>query len=180
MECVHTKTCLLSIVAAEHLHMETSLQVPNGDILVFAGDAGIASELQVPAFATWLAELPHKARVVTFGNMDRWAESSKFRREALPAADAILLGESTTAAGFRFTGSPFTPKFTGAFQLESEDHAGTSPLAPALVDPDQRGTTSARADARMHAMSTHRRRTSGPTSAANSAASTQQPPRMPP
>lgn len=105
-----------------------TLQVPKGDVLVFAGDAGIASMLQLPDFTSWLAGLPHTTKVVTFGNMDFWAASQHFSREALPAADVILIGESAEAAGFTFTGSPFTPKFAGSFQLESEDHAG-APLS---------------------------------------------------
>lgn len=56
--------------------------------------------------------------------MDFWAGSSKFTKAALPAADLILLGESAEAAGFRFSGSPYTPKFTGSFQLETEAQAG--------------------------------------------------------
>eukprot|EP00892_Ulva_mutabilis_P011469 jgi/Ulvmu1/8695/UM047_0035.1 len=106
------------------LHRDPSvLKVPEGDVLIFAGDAGIASELHVRSFSSWLSELPHPAKVVTFGNMDRWAASTKFRREALPAADAILLGESAVVAGLRLSGSPYTPKFTGSFQLDSEEHA---------------------------------------------------------
>lgn len=98
------------------------LKVPDGDVLVYAGDAGLAAAHHVPAFNKWLQALPHAHKVVTFGNMDFWAEAS-FERSALPAAHHVLLDSVADVAGFRVFGSPFTPAFYGSFQLDGPDAA---------------------------------------------------------
>lgn len=41
-----------------------------GDVLLFAGDAGIGGEQDAALFDAWLGNLPHRHKVVTFGNMD--------------------------------------------------------------------------------------------------------------
>ncbi|MEZ4359172.1 MAG: metallophosphatase domain-containing protein [Kofleriaceae bacterium] len=111
----------MRIVAVADTHLFTSdLQVPEGDVLVHAGDlcrAGSLAELREAA--AWLARLPHAHKVVVAGNHD-WA----FQRE--PEAARALLGAGVTYLedvevtldGLRFWGSPWQPAFHGwAFNL---------------------------------------------------------------
>ena len=49
----------------------TPLDVPNGDVLVFAGDACSAGTPgEWAAFCRWLGDLPHAHKVVVPGNHD--------------------------------------------------------------------------------------------------------------
>ncbi|KAF2085020.1 Metallo-dependent phosphatase [Saccharata proteae CBS 121410] len=63
------------IVCLSDTHTLTTNDVPDGDILVHAGDlanAGSLSELQ--AQIDWLASLPHAQKVVIAGNHDTWMD----------------------------------------------------------------------------------------------------------
>jgi hypothetical protein len=117
-------------------------QVPDGDILIYAGDAGLSSERHVAAFQKFLASMPHRHKIVTFGNMDHWAETSQYSPAKIPAATAVLLDSSTTVGPFEVLGSPFTPKFYGSFQLASEDAAGALGCQEAVHVPFNRGPIS--------------------------------------
>lgn len=79
-----------------------TVQVPEGDVLVFAGDSGIARDGHVLPFRSFLKGQPHGKKVVTFGNMDHWVESPKYSPGAFPGEvhpamqlelDCLLPGE---------------------------------------------------------------------------------------
>lgn len=105
------------------LHKGTELQVPDGDWLVFAGDAGLETELDVHDFNTWLGRLPHRQKLVVFGNMDFWGASQNYTATALSNASAVLLNTAIDVEGYRVVGSPNTPKSYGQFQLMSNKDA---------------------------------------------------------
>lgn len=44
--------------------------VTTGDLLLFAGDAGLEDEIDVEQFEAFLASQPHPHKVVCYGNMD--------------------------------------------------------------------------------------------------------------
>jgi len=103
----------MRIVAVADTHLfHRELAVPDGDVFVHAGDLCRGGELdELREAAAWLAELPHRHKIVVAGNHD-WA----FARE--PAAARALLGgalylEDAGAAidGVRFWGSPWQPAF---------------------------------------------------------------------
>lgn len=111
---------MIRIVAIADTHLFTDeLEVPPGDVLVHAGDlcrGGTLDELR-EALA-WLAEQPHRHKVLVAGNHD-WA----FARE--PALARALLGDiryledsEIMLEGVRFYGSPWQPAYNGwAFNL---------------------------------------------------------------
>lgn len=113
-------------MADTHLFHDDEFAVPDGDVLVHAGDlcrGGNLGELRTAA--RWLAGLPHRHKVIIAGNHD-WA----LAREP-GAARAMFEGmhylEDTELAidGVRFYGSPWQPEFLGwAFNL---------PRGPALA-----------------------------------------------
>jgi predicted phosphohydrolase len=115
------------IVAVADTHLfHDELVVPDGDVLVHAGDMCRGGDLvELAAAARWIAALPHRHKVIVAGNHD-WA----FARE--PAAARALfegahyLEDSELAIdGVRFYGSPWQPAFN--------DWAFNLPRGPALA-----------------------------------------------
>lgn len=94
------------------------LEVPEGDVLVHAGDFSSGKEWQVRAFARWLRKQPHAHKVVIAGNHDRCLELDTALGKPLFEGATYLLDEEATVAGLRFYGSPWQPDFMGwAFNL---------------------------------------------------------------
>lgn len=94
-------------------------EVPDGDILIHAGDCLGAGTLDnVEDLNDWLGTLPHQHKIVIAGNHD-WAfqETPELAREAL--TNAMYLEDSGVEIdGLRFWGSPWTPEFMDwAFML---------------------------------------------------------------
>jgi Icc-related predicted phosphoesterase len=92
------------------------LVVPDGDLLVHAGDAtqhGRADEL-VP-FLDWLSGQPHEHKVFVAGNHDRCTERDPEATAGLCAARGIvfLCDEARAVAGLSVFGSPITPFHLG-------------------------------------------------------------------
>ncbi|MDX1418320.1 MAG: metallophosphatase domain-containing protein [Rubricoccaceae bacterium] len=118
-----------------HGSLRGPLAVPDGDVLVFAGDActrGTAEEWA--QFCGWLALLPHAHKVVVAGNHDwpvqpsrpAWGVQARYgpasvaaARERVLAAGAVLVEDAeVVVAGLRVWGSPWVPSFNGwAFNL---------------------------------------------------------------
>ncbi len=102
------------IVAISDTHrMHDRLVIPEGDILVHAGDfCGHGHLREAIAFVAWLEAQPHLRKVVIAGNHD-------VSLEALPGAGAQLFGEALTylfdsganVGGLKFYGSPWQPAF---------------------------------------------------------------------
>ncbi|GAX83251.1 hypothetical protein CEUSTIGMA_g10677.t1 [Chlamydomonas eustigma] len=116
------------------LHTSAGLEIPVGDVLLFAGDAGLDSKQDIQAFETWLSLLPHAHKVVVMGNMDSAAAvpanapgpSSKLhtQQKCIPLKyGQSVCDEIVEVAGYRIFGSPWTPAFYGQWQLQSEEAA---------------------------------------------------------
>lgn len=91
------------------------LNVPEGDILIHAGDITFTGELNIiKDFSEWLAKQPHKHKIVVAGNHD-FCFQNKNREEALKilaTSKCIYLEDSFVLIdGFIYYGSPWTPKF---------------------------------------------------------------------
>lgn len=90
----------------DHVH------VPDGDVLVHAGDFTKVGELdEVERFAAFLGRLPHAHKVVIAGNHD-WAFQRQPER-ARAALDSVTYLEDAGREidGVRFWGSPWQPWF---------------------------------------------------------------------
>lgn len=112
---------MLTIVAMADTHLyHGNLEVPDGDVLIHAGDmarSGTLAELEVAR--DFLAALPHRHKIVVAGNHDCALEDTPEVARELFSRFTYLEDESITIEGVRFYGSPWTPRFFDwAFNLD--------------------------------------------------------------
>lgn len=102
-----------------------ALRIPDGDLLVHAGDAtkrGTLEELQ--RFGDELAALRRRFREIVFvpGNHDFICETNPQRSAQILSAATVLSDRAWTVAGTRVYGSPWQPWFCDwAFNFPRED-----------------------------------------------------------
>ncbi len=97
-----------------------ALDVPEGDVLVHAGDATLGGTgEEVTAFAAWFRALPHREKLFIAGNHDRLFEDAPGEARGLLGDGIVYLQDAgTTIGGKRFWGSPWQPWFLNyAFNL---------------------------------------------------------------
>lgn len=115
----------MKIVAISDSHgSHKSLTIPDGDVLVVAGDFMRHGGLEeIPVFHEWLTTLPHKKKIIVAGNHDWAFERTPSMALSLLYAGTIgdihYLGDrSFTFEGVKFYGSPWQPDFFNwAFNL---------------------------------------------------------------
>lgn len=113
-----------------------SITVPDGDVLIHAGDATMTdNRKEVTDFLHWFAAQPHKHKLLVWGNhslsmdnqsvYDAWAkprgrgyrDTNKIKQECqdiINQSGIIVLNNSgVTIEGINFYGSPVTPWFGG-------------------------------------------------------------------
>lgn len=108
------KTILISDTHGLH----RQLKVPDGDILIHAGDIqSYGYPHEVEDFNNWLGELPHAHKIVIGGNHDQTLYEAGYEKVAKKyITNAIYLENSgCTIEGIKFYGSPITPKFMNWF-----------------------------------------------------------------
>lgn len=90
----------------------TELQLPQGDMLIHAGDFSRHGKPQeIRAFNTWLSGLPYRYKVVISGNHDFLFETSPQEARALLTAAIYLEDSGIEIEGIKIWGSPVTPRF---------------------------------------------------------------------
>ncbi|OQS01246.1 calcineurin-like phosphoesterase [Achlya hypogyna] len=121
----------LRVVCISDTHgRHDDLVVPDGDVLVHAGDfTKRGTHAQIAAFDDWLATLPHKHKLVIAGNHElsldaNWYPTAwkRWHREfqdpvvskALLRHCTYLENETVEIDGVRFFGSPYSPVIPGA------------------------------------------------------------------
>jgi Icc-related predicted phosphoesterase len=112
---------MLTLVAMADTHLyHEDLEVPDGDVLIHAGDMARGGRLEeLEASRDFLAVLPHSHKIVVAGNHDRAFESTPAVARKMFADFIYLQDDSTTIDGVRFYGSPWSPWFYDwAFNLE--------------------------------------------------------------
>mmetsp|Transcript_6035 Transcript_6035/g.10420 ORF Transcript_6035/g.10420 Transcript_6035/m.10420 type:complete len:298 (-) Transcript_6035:175-1068(-) len=110
-----------ALVVGDTHNCHDMLEVPDGDILIHCGDLkkhGTAREMQ--EVNSWLEKLPHRHKVVIYGNMEQRMQRVPSVQDRARFVSAAVYLEDTPLeiAGLRLYGSPYAPKFHGAFQLE--------------------------------------------------------------
>jgi Icc-related predicted phosphoesterase len=83
--------------------MHKSIHVPEGDVLIHAGDLTNVGEMRdVYDFAEWIEKLPHQFKIVIAGNHDYCFENDNFysARAALRDAGVIFLQDDWTQLNF--------------------------------------------------------------------------------
>ncbi len=108
---------LVCISDTHNLH--DHLCVPDGDVLVHAGDATMqGTEEELRRFADWLQGLPHRRKVVVAGNHDWLCERQPNEAARIFEGLDYLLDSGVEIDGRRFWGSPWQPWFLSwAFNL---------------------------------------------------------------
>lgn len=112
----------MKIVALSDTHCQhDKLVVPEGDLLLHAGDATYMGTLrEMSDFARWFAYQPHANKVYVPGNhdwmMQRKPEEGRKLFESLGVT--VLIDQEITIEGIRLYGSPHQPTFCDwAFNL---------------------------------------------------------------
>ena len=111
------------IVCISDTHTKhNQLEVPKGDVLIFAGDAEFRTMIEVIMFNQWLGELPHKEKIVISGNHDFYAENNFYQMQEI-LTNAVYLENHTHTlnCGLKVFGSPITPKFHDWAFMETYD-----------------------------------------------------------
>jgi Icc-related predicted phosphoesterase len=111
---------MLTLVTMADTHLfHADLTVPDGDVLIHAGDLCRAGRLAELALARdFLLALPHRYKIVVAGNHDRAFEDHPAEARALFTDFIYLQDAACTIEGIQIYGSPWTPAFNEwAFNL---------------------------------------------------------------
>jgi predicted phosphodiesterase len=125
----------MRIVCLSDTHdMHSQIEVPDGDLLLHAGDATMRGTLeQIEAFDWWLAARPHRHKVVIAGNHDWGFQRTPAKARSLIRHARYLEDDEVTIGGLRIWGSPWQPWFHDwAFNLQR----GTEIAAKWALIPD--------------------------------------------
>ncbi len=126
---------LITLSDTHGLHK--SLTIPDGDVLIHAGDLTRHGSLDdVQEFNDFLGTLPHPYKIVIAGNHDFCFEKDRRACEVLLTNCTYLQDQEVTIDGVRFYGSPWQPWFYDwAFNLERGPEIRTKwDLIPAGID----------------------------------------------
>jgi predicted phosphohydrolase len=108
----------LVLLADTHGHYR-EIDIPDGDIAIFAGDLLLNGELpDLEDFNDFLYRLPHKHKIVIAGNHDFCMERYPGKSRSLLTNAVYLQDQAVTLMGIKFYGSPWQPEFMNwAFNL---------------------------------------------------------------
>ena len=97
------------------------LKIPDGDVLIHAGDfTDWGSLYDVIDISEWFKAQPHRLKILIAGNHDICFQSKpEMSKAALRGSCMYLEDSAVTFEGVKFFGSPYTPPFAGAFQMNS-------------------------------------------------------------
>lgn len=124
------------VVAVADLHGHLPLDLPEGDLLVIAGDVCPLADHSVPfqsawleqAFYPWLDALPHAEVVWIAGNHDFACQDDDWRPGG---PGSYLLDSGTEAAGLTVHGTPWVPNLKRwAFYADDEARREKVALIP--------------------------------------------------
>lgn len=104
----------MKIVCLSDTHnCNQQIAVPEGDILIHAGDATIQGSVpEIEAFNEWFANLPHKYKIFVAGNHDWLFEiNNLYARKLLSDKIIYLQDSSVKIEGLKIYGSPWQPRF---------------------------------------------------------------------
>lgn len=115
----------MRVVCISDTHgLHRAVRVPDGDILVHAGDLSRRGELETLAdFDDWLSGLPHAHKLIIAGNHDFCFENHR-REQAIGVLQhaCYLQDSSCCVEGLTIWGTPWQPWFHDwAFNVRSEE-----------------------------------------------------------
>lgn len=105
----------MKIVCISDTHnFHDRLEVPEGDMLIHAGDFTLAGSLsEVLDFNDWLGTLSHKHKIIIAGNHDTCFGENKMLGFKMITNGTYLLNSGVDIEGIKIWGSPLTPTFKG-------------------------------------------------------------------
>lgn len=125
-------------IADTHLYHDDLPALPDGDILIHAGDLLQRGDLdELERGFEWLERLPHQHKILVAGNHDVCFEKTPERARAMiPEGIIYLQDEETTLLGLRIYGSPWQPAYNEwGFNLpRGEQLAEKWALIPSGID----------------------------------------------
>lgn len=99
-------------ISDTHSRHEKMPALPDGDILIHAGDAtGLGKLDEITEFNRWLGTLPHKHKIFVAGNHDWLFEKSPELARALMTNAIYLQDNLVEIEGLKIYGSPWQPRF---------------------------------------------------------------------
>ncbi len=105
----------MKFVAISDTHCRhRSLKLPDGDVLLHAGDIGYRSDIrELKDFLDWFGGLKHPYKIFIAGNNDFFLEKEKPAaiKKLLPKTVHYLKDEDIEVEGITIWGSPYTPWF---------------------------------------------------------------------
>jgi len=107
----------MRIVAFSDTHSyHRKVAIPDGDVLVCAGDITFRGELPViEDFCNWMKAFPHPKKIVIHGNHETGHEHGYKRKLGLDmfaaAGITYLQNSMTEVNGYKVWGSPYSPRF---------------------------------------------------------------------
>ena len=108
------------MISDTHGLHDTMIPVPDGDILIHAGDLtrnGTLAELS--SMTAFFASLPHRHKIVIAGNHDFCFERERERARPFLAGTTYLQDKVVEVMGLKIYGSPWQPRYGDwAFNLE--------------------------------------------------------------
>ena len=116
----------MRIVTLSDTHTQhRDVEVPEGDVLIFAGDGEFRSALDLIEFDNWLSGLDHEYIIVIAGNHDFFCERypsevKKYLTEAIYSRNE----QYVLPNGMTVWGSPMTKTFLNWAFMESDENLG--------------------------------------------------------
>ncbi len=113
----------MRIVALADTHsFHRQVNVPDGDILIFAGDVTMrGNRKELKDFAEWANELPHPHKIVIAGNHDFCFKKYREESEKIIAPMIYLEDSGVVVNNVWIWGTPWTPIFRNWAFMRSED-----------------------------------------------------------
>lgn len=101
------------VVISDTHTFEDEVTIPDGDVLIHAGDATISGTVdEVLLFAEWLRSQPHRHKIFVAGNHDwLFQRQPELARSLLHNVAHYLEDSELVIEGVRFYGSPWQPTF---------------------------------------------------------------------
>jgi Icc-related predicted phosphoesterase len=93
-------------ISDTHGYRLDRFNIPDGDILIHAGDGVGYYENGANAMDNQLSELPHQYKIYVPGNHDGYFKGAKKLKNA-----EVLIDRAIEIEGIKIYGSPYTPKF---------------------------------------------------------------------
>ncbi|HBC89320.1 MAG TPA: metallophosphoesterase [Lentisphaeria bacterium] len=109
----------LVIIADTHLGHHDIL-LPDGDILIVAGDFTEHRQAEIVDFNNWLGMRPHSHKIIIAGNHDLPVENNPDEARELLFNAIYLQDKCANVMGLSFYGTPWSPASGWSFQLEDD------------------------------------------------------------